>query len=140
MSWYKTYVLNLVIVTEKDMKIKNIVLAGVMSLVFSVHASEKQYKKSDPVPVWGHATAVSRMCDELLGETESVKMRDGATKILNETLNRLPDTKVSDEGENVIEAFVTRSRSPSDIPSRCEISVNTRYWEIVQAQKRTDAN
>lgn len=45
MSWYKTYVLNLVIVTEKDMKIKSIVLAGVMSLVFSVHASEKQYKK-----------------------------------------------------------------------------------------------
>lgn len=52
------------------------------------------------------------MCDELLGETESVKMRDGATKILNETLNRLPDTKVSDEGENVIEAFVTRSEVP----------------------------
>ena len=117
------------------MKIKCIVLAGIFSLVFSVHASETQNKKSDPVPVFGHATAVSKMCAELLGETNPVKMRDGATKILNETLRRLPDAEVSDEGKNVIEAFVTRSRSPSDIPSRCETSVNERYWEIVQSKK-----
>ncbi|MDA4817740.1 hypothetical protein, partial [Enterobacter hormaechei] len=128
--WYKNYVFNLVIVMEKQMKIKCIVLAGIFSLVFSVHASETQNKKSDPVPVFGHATAVSKMCGELLGETNPVKMRDGATKILNETLRRLPDAEVSDEGKNVIEAFVTRSRSPSDIPSRCETSVNERYWEI----------
>ena len=120
--WYKNYVFNLVIVMEKQMKIKCIVLAGIFSLVFSVHASETQNKKSDPVP-------------ELLGETNPVKMRDGATKILNETLRRLPDAEVSDEGKNVIEAFVTRSRSPSDIPSRCETSVNERYWEIVQSKK-----
>lgn len=74
------------------------------------------------------------MCGELLGETNPVKMRDGATKILNETLRRLPDAEVSDEGKNVIEAFVTRSKSPSDIPSRCETSVNERYWEIVQSK------
>ncbi|SUI39630.1 periplasmic protein [Salmonella enterica subsp. enterica] len=116
------------------MKIKSIVLAGIMSLIFSVNASETQYKKSDPVPVWGHATAVSKMCAELLGVTDPVKMRDGATKILNETLNRLPDAEVSDEGKNVIEAFVTRSRSPADIPSRCETNVNERYWEIDQAK------
>ncbi|ENX6583218.1 hypothetical protein VBJ26_22105 [Enterobacter hormaechei] len=133
--WYKNYVFNLVIVMEKQMKIKCIVLAGIFSLVFSVHASETQNKKSDPVPVFGHATAVSKMCGELLGETNPVKMRDGATKILNETLRRLPDAEVSDEGKNVIEAFVTRSRSPSDIPSRCETSVNERYWEIVQSKK-----
>ncbi len=35
------------------MKIKCIVLAGIFSLVFSVHASETQNKKSDPVPVFG---------------------------------------------------------------------------------------
>ena len=133
--WYKNYVFNLVIVMEKQMKIKCIVLAGIFSLVFSVHASETQNKKSDPVPVFGHATAVSKMCGELLGETNPVKMRDGATKILNETLRRLPDAEVSDEVKNVIEAFVTRSRSPSDIPSRCETSVNERYWEIVQSKK-----
>ncbi|EOG8090452.1 MULTISPECIES: hypothetical protein [Enterobacteriaceae] len=133
--WYKNYVFNLVIVMEKQMKIKCIVLAGIFSLVFSVHASETQNKKSDPVPVFGHATAVSKMCGELLGEANPVKMRDGATKILNETLRRLPDAEVSDEGKNVIEAFVTRSRSPSDIPSRCETSVNERYWEIVQSKK-----
>ncbi|MBK4587935.1 hypothetical protein JJQ46_35265, partial [Enterobacter hormaechei] len=54
------------------MKIKCIVLAGIFSLVFSVHASETQNKKSDPVPVFGHATAVSKMCGELLGETNPV--------------------------------------------------------------------
>ncbi len=31
------------------MKIKNIVLAGIISLVFSVHASDKQNIKRDPI-------------------------------------------------------------------------------------------
>ncbi|HGF5628019.1 TPA: hypothetical protein ACF2V1_004668 [Escherichia coli] len=44
------------------MKIKNIVLAGIISLVFSVHASDKQNIKRDPIPYLGYDAVTSNMC------------------------------------------------------------------------------
>lgn len=121
------------------MKIKKIVLVGTLALVFSAHASETQHKKSDPVPVFALAAAVSQMCTDHIGETDPVKMRDSATKLINNFLSRLPDAELSENGKDVAEAFVTRLRSPSDTTSHCQTSVNERYWEIVQAKKGSKA-
>ncbi|HEI4031550.1 TPA: hypothetical protein SI627_004619, partial [Escherichia coli] len=56
------------------MKIKNIVLAGIISLVFSVHASDKQNIKSDPIPYLGYDAVTSNMCIDAGGLTDPVEM------------------------------------------------------------------
>lgn len=59
------------------MKIKNIVLAGIISLVFSVHASDKQNIKRDPIPYLGYDAVTSNMCIDAGGLTDPVEMRTG---------------------------------------------------------------
>ncbi|HHJ4460259.1 TPA: hypothetical protein ACQJW2_005105 [Citrobacter braakii] len=103
--------------------------------MFSVHASEIQSKKRDPVPVPALAAAVSRMCIDHGAETDPVKMRESATELINIFIRKQEGAELSEDGEDVAEAFVTRSKSPSDIPSHCEVSVNERYWEIVKEKK-----
>ncbi len=117
------------------MKIKNIVLAGIMSLVFSVHASDKQNIKRDPIPYLGYDAVTSNMCIDAGGLTDPVEMRKKATETLLMILHKQPGDKLSKQSEDTIEAFVTRTRTSSDDISKCQFSVYERYWEIVQQNK-----
>lgn len=117
------------------MKIKSIVLAGIMSMVFSVHASDNQDIKRDPIPFLGYDAVTSNMCIEGGGLTDPVEMRNKATETLLITLHKQPGDKLSKQSKDTIDAFVTRSKSSSDSISQCQISVYERYWEIVQPKK-----